>query len=74
MKPDYEELKKKYMKNPNKNVVMINCDDHKEFASKAGIQGFPTLRLYNNPKANKYLDYEGPRTAEAIDSYLSENS
>lgn len=74
MKPDYEKLRKKYMKNPNKNVVMINCDDHKEFASKAGVQGFPTLRLYNNPKANKYLDYEGPRTAEAIDSYLSENS
>jgi len=74
MKPDYERLRKKYMKNPNKNVVMINCDDHKEFASKAGIQGFPTLRLYNNPKANKYLDYEGPRTADAIETYLSENS
>lgn len=74
MKPDYEQLRKKYMKVPDKNVVMINCDDHKEFASKAGIQGFPTLRLYNNPKANKYLDYEGPRTADAIESYLSENS
>jgi len=74
MTPDYERLRKKYMKVPDKNVVMINCDDHKEFASKAGIQGFPTLRLYNNPKANKYVDYEGPRTAEAIESYLSENS
>jgi protein disulfide-isomerase-like protein len=74
MKPDYEKLKKKYIDNPNKNVVMINCDDHKEFASKAGIQGFPTIRLYNNPKANKYLDYEGPRTADAIETYLSENS
>lgn len=74
MKPEYEQLRKKYMKNPNKNVVMINCDDHKEFASKAGVQGFPTLRLYNNPKANKYVDYEGPRTADAIETYLSENS
>jgi protein disulfide-isomerase-like protein len=74
MKPDYEKLRKKYMKNPNKNVVMIDCDDHKEFASKAGVQGFPTLRLYKNPKANKYVDYEGPRTAEAIETFLSDNA
>lgn len=74
MKPDYEKLRKKYMKNPNKNVVMINCDDHKEFASKAGVQGFPSLRLYQNPKANKYVDYEGPRTAEAIETFLSDNA
>jgi len=74
MKPDYEKLRKKYMKNPNKNVVMIDCDDHKEFASKAGVQGFPTIRLYKNPKDNKYVDYEGPRTAEAIETFLSDNA
>jgi len=74
MKPDYEKLRKKYMKNPNKNVVMINCDDHKEFASKAGVQGFPSLRLYKNPKDDKYVDYEGPRTAEAIETFLSDNA
>lgn len=74
MKPDYEKLRKKYMKNPNKNVVMINCDDHKEFASKAGVQGFPTLRLYKNPKDDKYVDYDGPRTAEAIETFLSDNA
>jgi len=74
MKPDYEQLRKKYMKVPDKNVVMINCDDHKEFASKAGVQGFPTIRLYKNPKDDKYIDYEGPRTADAIETYLSENS
>lgn len=74
MKPEYERLREKYMKNPNKNVVMINCDDHKEFASKAGVQGFPTLRLYKNPKDDKYVDYDGPRTAEAIETFLSDNS
>ncbi len=74
MKPEYERLREKYRKNPNKNVVMINCDDHKDFASKAGVQGFPTLRLYKNPKDDKYVDYEGPRTADAIETFLSENS
>jgi len=74
MKPDYEKLREKYKKNPNKKVVMINCDDHKEFASKAGVQGFPTLRLYKNPKDDKYVDYEGPRTADAIETFLSDNA
>ena len=74
MKPEYERLRDKYMKNPNKNVAMINCEDHKDFASKAGVQGFPTLRLYKNPKDNKYVDYDGPRTADAIESFLTENS
>ena len=74
MKPDYERLREKYKKNPNKNVVMINCDDHKDFASKAGVQGFPTLRLYKNPKDDKYVDYDGPRTAEAIETFLSDNA
>jgi protein disulfide-isomerase-like protein len=74
MKPEYERLREKYNKIPNKNVVMINCDDHKDFASKTGIQGFPTLRLYKNPKDNKYVDYEGPRTADAIETFLSENA
>jgi protein disulfide-isomerase-like protein len=73
MKPEYEQLREKYMKNPNKNVAMINCDDHKEFASKAGIQGFPTLRYYKNPKDDKYVDYEGPRTADAIEAFMNDN-
>ena len=73
MKPEYEQLRKTYMKNPNKNVAMINCDDHKEFSSKAGVQGFPTLRLYKNPKDDKYVDYDGPRTTEAMNTFLSDN-
>jgi len=73
MKPDYERLRDKYMNNSNRRVAMINCDDHKDFASKAGIEGFPTLRYYTNPKNDKYLDYEGPRTAEAIEAFMNEN-
>ena len=73
MKPDYKQLRLRYRNNPNRRVAMINCDDHKEFASKAGIQGFPSLRYYTNPKDDKYVDYEGPRTAEAIEAFMNEN-
>ncbi len=62
------------MNNPNKNVAMINCDDHKDFASKAGIQGFPTLRFYKNPKDDKYIDYDGSRTSDAIETFFVDNS
>ena len=73
VKPEYEQLRLRYRNNQNRRVAMINCDDHKDFASKAGIQGFPTLRYYTNPKDNKYVDYEGPRTAEAIETFMNEN-
>jgi protein disulfide-isomerase-like protein len=73
MKPAYEQLQLKYRNNPNRSVAMINCDDHKDFASKAGIQGFPTVRYYTNPKDDKYVDYEGPRTAEAIEAFMNDN-
>lgn len=73
MKPDYEQLRLRYRNNPDRRVAMINCDDHKDFASKAGIDGFPTLRYYTNPKDDKYVDYEGPRTAEAIETFMNEN-
>ena len=73
IKPEYEQLREKYMKNPNKKVAMINCDDHKDFASKAGIQGFPTLRYYKNPKDDKYVEYNGERTGSAIENFMDSN-
>lgn len=73
MMPQYRQLRSRYINNPNRRVAMINCDDHKEFASKVGIQGFPSLRYYTNSKDDKYVDYEGPRTAEAIEAFMNEN-
>lgn len=73
IKPDYKELRTKYMGNPKKSVAMINCDKddkNKKFASEKGVQGFPTIRYYKNPKDDKYVEYNGERTRSALENFM----
>uniref|UniRef100_A0A7S0WEP5 Thioredoxin domain-containing protein n=1 Tax=Cryptomonas curvata TaxID=233186 RepID=A0A7S0WEP5_9CRYP len=56
-------------------VGAVDCDKQKAIASKFGIRGFPTLKIFPVEKAyNPYqkksakipIDYDGPRTAKAM--------
>lgn len=64
-------------------VGAVDCDssDSKGLCSKAGVKGFPTLKLYSGDKQkNPYTgelskeaqEYTGPRTAKAIASAVTE--
>jgi protein disulfide-isomerase A6 len=54
----------------------VNADTQKKTASAAGVQGFPSVKLYvpgsgqKNPYTGKFfkpaLDYSGPRTAKGV--------
>jgi protein disulfide-isomerase-like protein len=71
--PKFNELKAKYKNNPKYNVAMINCDDHKEFASNSGIKGYPTIQLYSDPSQNKFNEYNGERTTSALENFMMNN-
>ena len=73
-KPEFEKLKNSY-KGPVK-IVGINCDEDKKSAEKHGIQGFPTLRLYKNGlnNVNDFQEYNGQRTAGALNNFLNSNA
>lgn len=73
-KPEFEKLKRQY-KGPVK-IVGINCDEDKQAAEKHGVQGFPTLRLYNKGlnNVNDYKEYNGERTAGALTNFLNSNA
>jgi protein disulfide-isomerase A6 len=71
IKPEYENLIKKYKNNKKHRVEMINCDDHKEFSKKNGITGFPTIRYYTNPKEDKFVEYLGERSENALQNFMS---
>ncbi len=56
-------------------VAALDADKYKELATKVGIRGFPTLKIYSpektyNPYTKKSIkiptDYNGPRTAKAM--------
>ena len=34
------------------NVVAVNCEEHRKFCQKEGIEGYPTIRLLVNHLAN----------------------
>jgi thiol-disulfide isomerase/thioredoxin len=54
------------------NLARINCDDEKQLAQQYGVQGFPTLKVFNAGKENKKKpeDYQSHRQAKAIVDYL----
>ena len=56
-------------------VGAVDCDQHKSIASKFGIRGYPTLKIFPveksyNPYQKKFskipIDYDGPRTSKAM--------
>jgi protein disulfide-isomerase A6 len=49
-------------------VGVVNCDDEKELASRYGIKGFPSIKVFKGEgkKARRPDDYNGERSASAI--------
>lgn len=47
-------------------VGAVDCDVHKELASKYGVKGFPTLKTFGEDKTAPPVDYTGAREAAAI--------
>jgi len=52
-------------------VAKVDATQERALASRFGIQGFPTLKLFPSGKKMESLvqDYEGPRTAESMTEY-----
>ena len=46
-------------------VVAVDATTEQALASKYGIQGFPTIKVFGSDKKNP-VDYQGQRTADAI--------
>jgi protein disulfide-isomerase A6 len=44
-------------------VGAVDCDEHKDLAGKFGVQGFPTIKIFNGKDSTAY---NGERTAKGI--------
>ena len=65
MMPEWD----KFQQNAPQNVKVSKVEqaEKPDLLEKLGIQGFPTIKLFNNGKPVK--DYNGERTAEAFASF-----
>jgi protein disulfide-isomerase-like protein len=70
-KPEFENFKKSY-KGPIK-VIAIDCEEpaNKELAKKHNIQGYPTIRYYPTGLSGQFEEYNGERTADGFNEYVS---
>jgi len=73
--PAYQRIIDSYKNDPNITVFKVNCDDNKDIAREHNIEGYPTIRLYPSgmKNKNKYLDYDGERTFEEMNSYIKQS-
>jgi len=67
LEPEYEKAATA-LKAQGISIGKVDATQEEELASKSGVQGFPTLKVFKN---GVYIqDYKGPRTAEGIISFL----
>jgi len=46
-------------------VAAIDCEDHGDFCTEFGIEGFPTLKFIDAPR-RRIIDYSGERSIDAM--------
>ena len=61
LKPEWEKLEKQGVKGLT--ISKVNADEEGDKVKEAGVDGFPTIILYNKGKSSVY---SGARTADAI--------
>ncbi|CED84486.1 Protein disulfide isomerase (prolyl 4-hydroxylase beta subunit) [Phaffia rhodozyma] len=68
--PHYEEAATE-LKSKNIKLAKIDCTVEADLCQEFGIQGYPTLKVFNNGQES---DYTGPRKADGIVSYMIKQS
>ncbi|KAG0053226.1 protein disulfide-isomerase precursor [Gryganskiella cystojenkinii] len=68
--PEYE-IAATELKEHNIPVAKVDCTVHTELCQEHGVQGYPTLKIFKEGEAT---DYQGPRKADGIVSYLKKQS
>ena len=67
--PEYSKIADKFSKdNSNLTVAIMDATENQEFSMKLGIEGFPTLRLF---EGNETYEYEGERSMESIGRFVN---
>ena len=73
MKPEWNKVVKKLKKNNNNvNIAEIESNHIDKLVNKPNIQGFPTIKMYNNGK--EVANFEDERVANKMEKFAIHNS
>ncbi|ELP89393.1 protein disulfide isomerase, putative [Entamoeba invadens IP1] len=69
MSHDFKKLAKE-LQSSSVTVCQIDCERYPDYCEKAGVDGFPTMKMYNG---NDLLsDYNGERKYESMKAFLND--
>ncbi|KAK2142671.1 hypothetical protein LSH36_924g00042 [Paralvinella palmiformis] len=70
--PEYEKAAEQLKQNdPPVALAKVDATEQKDLASRFGISGYPTLKVFKN---GQDIEYKGPRTADGIVDYMKERA
>ena len=70
--PEFDELSN--IHTGGTTIGKVNCDEQPDVGKKHNIQGYPTIKFFPNgmDDISSAIDYGGDRTAEAMNSFITE--
>ena len=72
LKPDWDRLGEEYESSETAIIGKVDCTVEKELCSEYGVQGFPTLKYFQQG-VDGANDYEGGRAFDDLKTFASEN-
>lgn len=69
MKPDWDALGEKYEDSKKVIIGDVDCTVHTELCSKHGVEGYPTLKVFNPPDTEGEV-YDGGRDLKTLKKYV----
>jgi len=74
LEPEYEKLASALSREEDVVIAKINADDHKQWAEKFEVRGFPTIKFFGKNAAADPVDYMSGRTEVAFLAFLKEHA
>lgn len=71
--PEYATAATELKSSPAVALASVDCTEHRDLCSKYDVKGFPTLKVFRKG-VEKPADYDGPRKADGIVSYMKKQS
>ena len=72
MKPEWQQVVEKLKCSGNVNIADVKSDVIKQLEHKPQIEGFPTIKMYNN--GQEIAKFEDERSAEKIEKFVINNT